>query len=44
MAVEAAGGTIIRRKKAIRFIGWIAFFTDPDENIFGMMQEDSNSE
>lgn len=43
-AIEAAGGTIVKKKKAIRYIGWLAFFSDLDENIFGIMQEDRNAE
>lgn len=42
-AIKKAGGTIIKPKKAIRFIGWLAFFSDPDENIFGIMQEDRDA-
>lgn len=41
--IEQAGGRIIKTKKAIPAIGWLAFFTDPDDNIFGIMQEDSNA-
>jgi predicted enzyme related to lactoylglutathione lyase len=32
-----------RQKKAIPAVGWIAFFTDPDDNIFGLLQEDSEA-
>jgi predicted enzyme related to lactoylglutathione lyase len=38
--ITLAGGTVYRPKKAIPTIGWIAFFTDPDDNIFGLLQED----
>lgn len=34
------GGKVYHQKKAIPAIGWIAFFTDPDDNIFGLLQED----
>lgn len=41
--IEKAGGKIIKTKKAIPAVGWLAFFTDPDENIFGILQEDSTA-
>lgn len=41
--IEDAGGKIIKTKKAIPAVGWLAFFTDPDDNIFGILQEDSNA-
>jgi hypothetical protein len=41
--IERAGGKIVRDKRAIPCIGWLAFFTDPDDNIFGILQEDRNA-
>lgn len=41
--IEKAGGRIIKAKKAIPAVGWLAFFTDPDDNIFGILQEDRNA-
>ena len=41
--IVKAGGTVYRQKKAIPAVGWIAFFTDPDDNIFGLLQEDSKA-
>lgn len=41
--IENAGGRIVKSKKAIPSIGWLAFFSDPDENIYGIMQEDENA-
>lgn len=41
--IERAGGKIIKEKKAIPAVGWLAFFTDPDDNIFGILQEDSDA-
>lgn len=38
--ITQAGGTVYRSKKAIPTVGWIAFFTDPDDNIFCLLQED----
>ena len=42
--IANAGGTIMKSKKAIPAIGWLAFFTDPDDNLFGLLQEDRNAE
>lgn len=39
-AVEANGGTIVVPKRAIPGVGWLAYFTDPDGNIHGIMQND----
>ena len=41
--IENAGGRIVKSKKAIPSTGWLAFFSDPDENIYGIMQEDENA-
>jgi predicted enzyme related to lactoylglutathione lyase len=41
--VEAGGGTIVVPKRPIPGMGWLAYFTDPDGNIFGMMQPDPNA-
>lgn len=38
--VEAAGGLIVVPKMAIPTVGWLAYFKDPDGNIFGIMQND----
>ena len=38
--VESNGGTIVRPKMAVPGVGWMAYFTDPDGNMFGIMQED----
>lgn len=43
-AIQTAGGKIIQAKKAIPAVGWLAFFTDPDDNLFGLLQEDSQAE
>lgn len=42
--IESAGGRIVKSKRAIPSIGWLAFFSDPDENIYGIMQEDKNAQ
>ncbi len=41
--IKSAGGRIVKSKGAIPSVGWLVFFTDPDENIFGVMQEDKNA-
>lgn len=41
--VEAAGGQIVLPKMPIPTIGWLAYFKDPDGNIFGMMQNDPSA-
>jgi predicted enzyme related to lactoylglutathione lyase len=38
-----AGGRVMKFKKAIPAVGWLAFFTDPDDNIFGLLQEDKDA-
>ncbi|HEU4902357.1 MAG TPA: VOC family protein [Flavisolibacter sp.] len=41
--IQSAGGRIVKAKKAIPAVGWLAFFTDPDDNLFGLLQEDSSA-
>ena len=41
--VESNGGTIVRLKMAVPGVGWMAYFKDPDGNMFGMMEEDSTA-
>ena len=41
--VEDNGGSIIRHKRAIPGVGWMAYFKDPEGNMFGMMQEDTTA-
>jgi uncharacterized protein len=43
-SITAAGGKIIKKAKAIPAVGWLAFFSDPDDNIFGILQEDREAE
>ena len=38
--IEENKGTIIVPKKAIPGVGWTALFKDPQENTFGLMEED----
>ena len=41
--IEKAGGKIVKPKMAIASVGWLAFFSDPDGNCLGIMQEDKNA-
>jgi predicted enzyme related to lactoylglutathione lyase len=41
--IERAGGTIVVPKMPIPGVGWLAYFKDPDENIFGVMQPDTSA-
>jgi len=38
--VEAAGGKVTLPKMAIPGVGYLAYCTDPEGNMFGMMQND----
>ena len=41
--VEKNGGKIVVPKHAIPGVGYIAYFKDPEGNMFGMMQDDSSA-
>lgn len=41
--VKDNGGTITSPKHAVPGVGWIAYFKDPEGNIFGMMEEDESA-
>jgi hypothetical protein len=42
--VESNGGSIVRPKMAVPGVGWMAYFKDPEGNLFGMMEEDSSAQ
>ncbi len=42
-AVKRNGGTIVFEKAAVPGVGWLAYFTDPEGNAFGMMEADPNA-
>ncbi|MEO8147710.1 MAG: hypothetical protein ABI723_08750 [Bacteroidia bacterium] len=42
-SIENAGGKIVVPKMPIPSYGWLAYFTDLDGNIHGIMQEDKNA-
>ena len=41
--VEKNGGKIVAPKHAILGVGYIAYFKDPEGNMFGMMQDDHSA-
>ncbi len=41
--IEGHGGVIVLPKMAVPGVGWLAYFTDPDKNIFGVWQEDRSA-
>jgi predicted enzyme related to lactoylglutathione lyase len=42
-AATAAGATIALEKQAVPGVGWLAYFKDPDGNLFGTMQPDDQA-
>jgi len=42
-AATANGGTVALEKHAVPTVGWLAYCKDPDGNLFGMMQPDSDA-
>jgi predicted enzyme related to lactoylglutathione lyase len=42
-AIETNGGKIVVPKGSIPGVGYLAYFTDPDGNIHGVIQEDKNA-
>lgn len=43
-AIEANGGEVISETQTVPTIGYFFYFKDPDGNIHGAMQEDSNAQ
>lgn len=41
--VTAAGGTVVVPKMAVPGVGWLAYFTDTEGNVFGMMEADESA-
>ena len=41
--IVAAGGTLAAAKMAIPGMAWLAYYKDPDSNIFGLFQADPNA-
>jgi uncharacterized protein len=42
-AIGTAGGTVALGKHAVPGVGWLAYFKDPDNNLFGVMQADDQA-
>ena len=42
-AVERGGGGVALAKHAVPTVGWLAYFKDPDGNLFGVMQSDDTA-
>ncbi len=42
-AAAGSGGAIVVPKMPVPGIGWLSYARDPDGNIFGMMQEDTEA-
>jgi predicted enzyme related to lactoylglutathione lyase len=43
VAVEANGGTVTRSRMAVPGVGWMAYITDTEGNIFGLMESDTSA-
>ena len=41
--VEANGGQVIRPKMAVPGVGWMAYITDTEGNVFGLMKSDPDA-
>lgn len=41
--ITAAGGAIAALKEAIPGTGWVAYFSDPEGNLWGICQEDEQA-
>jgi uncharacterized protein len=44
VAVDAQGGHVALAKIPVPTVGWLAYFTDPEGNIFGVMQNDASAQ
>jgi len=42
--VDKRGGTVALAKMPVPGVGWLAYFHDPEGNIFGAMQSDPNAQ
>ena len=41
--VQENGGTVVMPKGPVPGVGWLAYFEDPDGNLFGIMQSDESA-
>jgi len=42
--VQSNGGSIVRGKMAVPGVGWMAYFKDPEGNVWGMMERDETAQ
>lgn len=42
--VKENGGTIVIPKHAVPGVGWLAYFKDSEENMFGIMESDESAQ
>lgn len=42
--VQANGGSVVVGKMAVPGVGWLAYVTDVEGNLFGMMQDDTSAQ
>jgi len=42
--VKENGGAIVIPKHAVPGVGWLAYFRDPEENMFGIMESDESAQ
>ncbi|UCE96909.1 MAG: VOC family protein [Candidatus Bathyarchaeota archaeon] len=43
MKIKSEGGEIVRPKTAVPGVGWMAYFKDPEGNLWGIMEEDESA-
>jgi predicted enzyme related to lactoylglutathione lyase len=41
--ITSNGGTVALPKHAVPTVGWLAYYKDPDGNLFGVMQSDPDA-
>jgi len=41
--IESNGGSIVRPKMAVPGVGWMAYFKDPEGNLWGIMERDESA-
>jgi predicted enzyme related to lactoylglutathione lyase len=41
--IQENGGKIVRAKMAVPGVGWMAYFADPEGNVWGLMENDESA-
>jgi predicted enzyme related to lactoylglutathione lyase len=41
--IQENGGKIVRPKMAVPGVGWMVYFTDPEGNVWGLMESDESA-